>query len=415
MGETIELSDNEYLFTSESVSEGHPDKVCDQISDGVLDAVLSKDPNGRVACETLVNTGLVVVSGEISTEVYVDIPSIVRETINKIGYDNGEMGFDGHSCAVLTAIDEQSPDIAQGVDKALETREDPSDDDDFDIDGAGDQGMMFGYATNETKALMPMPIQIAHTLAARIAKVRKDGVLPYLRPDAKTQVTVRYRDGRPVEVVKVLISTQHAPDVDSETQIKPDLWEHVIKPVLDEDYADLYDAESLREELLVNPTGKFVIGGPVGDAGLTGRKIIVDTYGGAARHGGGAFSGKDPSKVDRSAAYAARYVAKNVVAAGLADRCEVQVAYAIGVAHPVSVMVESFGTGKVSDHQLTAAVKEVFDLRPGAFRRYLDLHRPIYQKTAAYGHFGRDDEDFTWEKTDRVDDLKAAVGEAAAV
>ena len=415
MGETIELSDNEYLFTSESVSEGHPDKVCDQISDGVLDAVLREDPTGRVACETLVNTGLVVVSGEISTSVYVDIPAIVRETINRIGYDSGEIGFDGSTCAVLTAIDEQSPDIAQGVDKALETREDPSDDDEFDLDGAGDQGMMFGYATNETRALMPMPIQIAHTLAARIARVRKDGVLPYLRPDAKTQVTVRYRDGRPVEVVKVLISTQHAPDVDSETQIKPDLWEHVVKPVLDEEYAELYDAESLREELLVNPTGKFVIGGPVGDAGLTGRKIIVDTYGGAARHGGGAFSGKDPSKVDRSAAYAARYVAKTVAAAGLADRCEVQVAYAIGVAHPVSVMVESFGTGKVSDQQLTAAVKEVFDLRPGAFRRYLDLHRPIYQKTAAYGHFGRDDEDFTWERTDRVEELRAAVGEAAAV
>ena len=416
MGETIELSDNEYLFTSESVSEGHPDKVCDQISDGVLDAVLREDPTGRVACETLVNTGLVVVSGEISTTTYVDIPAIVRETINNIGYDSGEIGFDGSTCAVLTAIDEQSPDIAQGVDKALETREDPSDDDEFDLDGAGDQGMMFGYATNETKALMPMPIQIAHTLAARIAKVRKDGVLEYLRPDAKTQVTVRYRDGRPVEVVKVLISTQHSPDVDSQSQIKPDLWEHVIKPVLDEEYGDLYDAETLREELLVNPTGKFVIGGPVGDAGLTGRKIIVDTYGGAARHGGGAFSGKDPSKVDRSAAYAARYVAKNVVAAGLADRCEVQVAYAIGVAHPVSVMVESFGTGKVSNAELTAAVKEVFDLRPGAFRRYLDLHRPIYQKTAAYGHFGRDDADFTWEQTDRVDALRAAAGvEAAAV
>jgi S-adenosylmethionine synthetase len=416
MGETIELSDNEYLFTSESVSEGHPDKVCDQISDGVLDAVLREDPTGRVACETLVNTGLVVVSGEISTSTYVDIPAIVRETINNIGYDSGEIGFDGSTCAVLTAIDEQSPDIAQGVDKALETREDPSDDDELDLDGAGDQGMMFGYATNETQALMPMPIQIAHTLAARIAKVRKDGVLEYLRPDAKTQVTVRYRDGRPVEVVKILISTQHSPDVDSQTQIKPDLWEHVIKPVLDEEYADLYDAETLREELLVNPTGKFVIGGPVGDAGLTGRKIIVDTYGGAARHGGGAFSGKDPSKVDRSAAYAARYVAKNVVAAGLADRCEVQVAYAIGVAHPVSVMVESFGTGKVSNAELTAAVKEVFDLRPGAFRRYLDLHRPIYQKTAAYGHFGRDDEDFTWERTDRVDALREAAGvEAAAV
>ncbi len=415
MGETTELADNEYLFTSESVSEGHPDKMCDQISDGVLDAVMAEDPNGRVACETLVNTGLVVVSGEISTYADVDIPKIVRETINGIGYDSGEMGFDGTHCAVITAIDEQSADIAQGVDKALETRDDPADEDELDVDGAGDQGMMFGYATNETAALMPMPIQIAHTLAARIAAVRKDGTIPYLRPDAKTQVTIRYRDDKPVEIVKLLISTQHDPGVSSQTTIKPDLWEHVVVPVLDAEYGDLYDA-SLGEEFLVNPTGKFVIGGPVGDAGLTGRKIIVDTYGGAARHGGGAFSGKDPSKVDRSAAYAARYVAKNVVAAGLADRCEVQVAYAIGVAHPVSIMVESFGTGRVSDHKLTEAVREVFDLRPGAFRRYLDLHRPIYQKTAAYGHFGRDDEDFTWERTDRVEALRAAAGvEAAAV
>ncbi len=415
-GETIELSENEHLFTSESVSEGHPDKMCDQISDGVLDAVLRDDPTGRVACETLVNTGLVVVSGEISTTTYVDIPGIVRETVNGIGYDSGEMGFDGSHCAVMVAIDEQSPDIAQGVDKAYETRTDPSDEDELDVAGAGDQGMMFGYATNETKALMPMPIQIAHTLAARIARVRKDGALPYLRPDAKTQVTIRYQDDRPIEIVKLLISTQHAPEVDSEGMIKGDLWENVVVPVLDEEYGSLYDHSSLKNEFLVNPTGKFVIGGPVGDAGLTGRKIIVDTYGGAARHGGGAFSGKDPSKVDRSAAYAARYVAKNVVAAGLADRCEVQVAYAIGVAHPVSIMVESFGTGKVSDHALTNAVREVFDLRPGAFRRYLDLHRPIYQKTAAYGHFGRDDPDFTWERTDRVDALRAAAGlETSAV
>ena len=410
MGRTIELSENEHLFTSESVSEGHPDKMCDQISDGVLDAVLADDPQGRVACETLVNTGLVVVSGEISTDTYVDIPTIVRETINKIGYDNGSMGFDGHSCAVLTAIDEQSADIAQGVDQAYEQRTDPTDEDELDRAGAGDQGMMFGYATRETKALMPMPIQVAHTLARRVAQVRKDGTLPYLRPDAKTQVTVRYEDERPVEIVKILISTQHAPDVDGETKIKPDMWEQVIVPVLDAEYGDLYDADELREDLLVNPTGKFVIGGPVGDAGLTGRKIIVDTYGGAARHGGGAFSGKDPSKVDRSAAYAARYVAKNVVAAELADRCEVQIAYAIGVAHPVSTMVQTFGTGKVSDYALTAAINDVFDLRPGAFRKYLDLHRPIYQQTAAYGHFGRDDLDLTWERTDRVDALRAAAG-----
>jgi S-adenosylmethionine synthetase len=410
MSKTIELAENEHLFTSESVSEGHPDKMCDQISDGVLDGVLVADPDGRVACETLVNTGLVVVSGEISTETYVDIPKIVRETINNIGYNDGRMGFDGDSCAVLTAIDEQSPDIAQGVDQAYETRTDPTDEDELDRDGAGDQGMMFGYATRETKALMPMPIQIAHTLARTTSKVRKDGSIPYLRPDAKTQVTIRYEDDRPAEVVKILISTQHAPGVDGETTIKPDLWEQVVTPVLDADYADLYDPASLREEFLVNPTGKFVIGGPVGDAGLTGRKIIVDTYGGAARHGGGAFSGKDPSKVDRSAAYAARYVAKNVVAAELADRCEVQLAYAIGVAHPVSIMVETYGTGKVSNHALTGAVSEVFDLRPGAFRKYLDLHRPIYQQTAAYGHFGREDLDLTWERTDRIEELRSAAG-----
>jgi len=406
--EHIHVGKGEHLFTSESVTEGHPDKICDQISDGILDAVLAEDPSGRVACETLVNTGLVVVSGETST--YVDVPRIVRRTITEIGYDSGEFGFDGNSCAVMTAIDEQSADIAQGVDKAYEARTDAADDDEFDQDGAGDQGMMFGYATNETRALMPMPVQIAHTLAHRLSKVRKDGTLGYLRPDGKTQVTVRYRDGVPVEVVRILISTQHAEGIDCEGQIKPDLWEHVIVPVLDEEYADMYDAETLRRTLLVNPTGKFVIGGPVGDAGLTGRKIIVDTYGGAARHGGGAFSGKDPSKVDRSAAYAARYVAKNVVAAGLADRCEVQLAYAIGVAHPISLMVHTFGTGKVDDARLTDAVEEVFDLRPGAFRRYLDLHRPIYQATAAYGHFGRDDDNFTWERTDRVDDLRTAAG-----
>jgi S-adenosylmethionine synthetase len=400
----------EYLFTSESVTEGHPDKICDQISDGVLDAVLREDPQGRVACETLVNTGLVVVSGEITTETYVDIPAIARETIGKIGYDDPRYGFSHKACAVLTAIDEQSADIAQGVDTAYELRADPNDDDELDRAGAGDQGMMFGYATRETKALMPMPIQIAHTLARRLAEVRKAGVVPYLGPDGKTQVTVRYENDRPVEVHKLLISTQHRDDVDGETLIKNDLWEHVVEPVLHGEYKELFTDRELFESFMVNPTGKFVIGGPVGDAGLTGRKVIVDTYGGMARHGGGAFSGKDPSKVDRSAAYAARYVAKNVVAAGLADRCELQVAYAIGVARPVSVMVETFGTGKLPDSEIARIVTERFDLRPAAFRRYLDLHRPIFQKTAAYGHFGRIDHDFTWERTDRVDDLRAAAG-----
>jgi len=390
---------SEYLFTSESVTGGHPDKVADQISDAVLDEVLRKDPRGRVACETMVTTGLVMVAGEITTTAQFDVPALVRDTIASIGYTGSSKGFDAYNCGVVMMIGRQSPDIARGVDRGAPGKQ-----------GAGDQGMMFGYATRETSALMPMPIQIAHTLARTTAQVRKDGSMPYLRPDAKTQVTIRYEDDRPVEVVKILISTQHAPDVDSETKIKPDLWEQVVGPVLDADYADLYDAASLRDEFLVNPTGKFVIGGPVGDAGLTGRKIIVDTYGGAARHGGGAFSGKDPSKVDRSAAYAARYVAKNVVAAGLADRCEVQLAYAIGVAHPVSIMVETFGTGKVSDHALTEAVSAVFDLRPGAFRKYLDLHRPIYQQTAAYGHFGREDLDLSWERTDRVDELRSAAG-----
>jgi S-adenosylmethionine synthetase len=410
MHETQQLSEGEFLFTSESVTEGHPDKICDQISDGVLDAVMREDPEGRVACETLVNTGLVVVSGEITTDTYVDIPSIARETIRKIGYDRPEYGFDCKSCAVLTAIDEQSPDIAQGVNEAYELRRDPNDEDELDRAGAGDQGMMFGYASRETKALMPMPIQVAHTLARRLAEVRKAGVVPYLGPDGKTQVTVRYENGVPVEIVKVLISTQHREDIDGETLIKNDLWEHVVEPVLHGEYKELFTESELLENLLVNPTGKFVIGGPVGDAGLTGRKIIVDTYGGAARHGGGAFSGKDPSKVDRSAAYAARYVAKNVVAAGLADRCEVQVAYAIGVARPVSVMVETFGTGRLSDSQISSLVQEHFDLRPGAFRQYLNLHRPIFQKTAAYGHFGRDEGDFTWERTDRAAALREAAG-----
>ena len=410
MPDTPQLAEGEHLFTSESVTEGHPDKICDQISDGVLDAVLADDPAGRVACECLVNTGFVVVGGEISTETYVDIPTIVRDTIHEIGYNKPEYGFTSKSCAVLTAIDEQSPDIAQGVDESHEARHQGSDEDQLDLAGAGDQGMMFGYATRETKALMPMPIQIAHTLARRLAEVRKAGVVPYLGPDGKTQVTVRYENGIPVEIVKVLISTQHAEGIDGESLIKTDLWEHVVEPVLHGEYKELFTERELLDNLLVNPTGKFVIGGPVGDAGLTGRKIIVDTYGGAARHGGGAFSGKDPSKVDRSAAYAARYVAKNVVAAGLADRCEVQVAYAIGVARPVSVMVETFGTGKVSDAKISSIINEEFDLRPGAFRRYLDLHRPIFQKTAAYGHFGRDDRDFTWERTDRVDALRKAAG-----
>jgi S-adenosylmethionine synthetase len=402
-----EFSDNEFLFTSESVTEGHPDKIADQISDGVLDAVLTDDPYGRVACETLVNTGLIVVSGEISTNTYVDIQEVARETVRKIGYTDAELGFSADSCAVLNAIDKQSTDIAQGVDQAYEARTDASDDDELDVAGAGDQGMMFGYATNETDTLMPLPISLAHRLAERLAAVRKDGTLDYLRPDGKTQVSVRYLDGRPVAIEKLLISTQHAEGV--EPRISDDLWEHVVEPILP---GEFYDAAALRKNFLVNPTGRFVIGGPVGDAGLTGRKIIVDTYGGMARHGGGAFSGKDPSKVDRSAAYAARWVAKNIVAAGLADRAEVQVAYAIGVAHPVSVMVETFGTEKEdrTRGQIARAVDEVFDLRPGAFREELNLHRPIYQKTAAYGHFGRDDPDFTWERTEKAKALRAAVG-----
>lgn len=404
------FADNEYLFTSESVTEGHPDKVSDQVSDGVLDAVLAVDPYGRVACETLVNTGLVVVSGEISTDAVVDVQEVARETIRRIGYTDADLGFSADSCAVLNAIDKQSPDIAQGVDQAFEARTDPSDDDELDVAGAGDQGMMFGYATNETDALMPLPISLAHRLAERLAAVRKDGSLPYLRPDGKTQVSVRYRDGRPVAIEKLLISTQHAEG--SEPLIADDLWEQVVVPVLP---AELYDAAQLRGDYLVNPTGRFVIGGPVGDCGLTGRKIIVDTYGGMARHGGGAFSGKDPSKVDRSAAYAARWVAKNVVAAGLADRCEVQVAYAIGVARPVSVMIETFGTEKVDRGVIARVVDEHFDLRPGAFREELRLHRPIYQKTAAYGHFGRNDPDFTWENTDKAPTLAQAAGLTAPV
>jgi S-adenosylmethionine synthetase len=413
MAEITDLGPNEHLFTSESVTEGHPDKICDQISDGVLDAVLADDPTGRVACEVLVNTGFVIVAGEITTETYVDIPKLVRETLRRIGYDRAKYGFDAETCAVITAIDEQSPDIAQGVDVAYEARTDPNDEDELDRVGAGDQGMMFGYATRETRALMPMPIQVAHTLARRLAEVRKADVLSYLRPDGKTQVTVRYENDRPVEITGLLISTQHKPGIDGETLLKQDLWEHVVEPVLHEEYKELFTNKELFEAFLVNPTGKFEIGGPQGDAGLTGRKIIVDTYGGAARHGGGAFSGKDPSKVDRSGAYAARHVAKNIVAAGLAERCEVQVAYAIGVARPVSLMANTFGTGKLEDSALTRLISDQFDLRPGAVRRDLDLHRPIYQKTAAYGHFGREDHDFTWERTDRADALREAAGLAA--
>jgi S-adenosylmethionine synthetase len=404
-----------YLFTSESVTEGHPDKVADQISDGVLDAVLAQDPGGRVACETLVNTGLVVVSGEISTSAVFDVQEIARETIRRIGYVDAGLGFSADSCAVLNAVDKQSADIAQGVDEAYESRA-SSGRDELDLAGAGDQGMMFGYATQETPELMPLPIALAHRLAQRLAEVRKDGTLEYLRPDGKTQVTVRYIDGAPVAVEKLLISTQHAEG--TESRLREDLFEHVVRPVLP---AELYEEATLRSEFLVNPTGRFVIGGPVGDCGLTGRKIIVDTYGGMARHGGGAFSGKDPSKVDRSAAYAARWVAKNVVAAGLAFRCEVQVAYAIGVARPVSVMVETFGTEAdgISSERITELVEEHFDLRPAAFRQRLDLHRPIYQPTAAYGHFGREEADFSWERRDVAAELRAAAGlgelEAVAV
>jgi S-adenosylmethionine synthetase len=403
------FADNEYLFTSESVSEGHPDKIADAISDAVLDAVLAQDPFGRVACETFVTTGLIVVGGEISTTAQFDVQELARKTVLEIGYDHSDKGFDANTCAVMVTLDKQSPDIAQGVDQSHEVREGEKTDD-LGVAGAGDQGMMFGYASNETEELMPLPISLAHKLAARHAQVRKDGTVPYFRPDAKTQVSVRYRDGKPVKIEQLLISTQHEDGRTVEGDIKPDLWEHVVKPVLP---ADMYDEAELFERFLVNPTGTFVIGGPMGDAGLTGRKIIVDTYGGMGRHGGGAFSGKDPSKVDRSAAYAARYVAKNIVAAGLAERAEVQVAYAIGKAEPVSISVETFGTETIGRGKLHELVVEHFDLRPGAFRDYLDLHRPIYGKTSAYGHFGRDDADFTWEKTDKADALREAAGVAA--
>ena len=392
-----------WTFTSESVTEGHPDKMADQISDSILDAILAQDPAARVACETMVTTGLAMVAGEITTSAYVEIPSIVRDTIKGIGYDRESVGFDGNTCGVVTSIDPQSPDIAQGVDTAFEKRTSGAEED-LDSQGAGDQGMMFGYAVDETEDLMPMPIWLAHRLAHRLAEVRKAGILPYLRPDGKTQVTFDYEDGVPVELKTVLISTQHQPGLDAETLIKPDLVEHVIRPLIPPAFQD----DNFR--VLVNPTGSFELGGPHADCGLTGRKIIVDTYGGAARHGGGAFSGKDPSKVDRSAAYAARWVAKNLVAAGAAKKVEVQVAYAIGVARPVSTLVETFGTENVDPARIAEAVNEVFDLRPAAILRDLDLRRPIYKKTAAYGHFGRNDKELTWEQTTRVDDIKSALG-----
>ena len=396
---TISPGGDEFLFTSESVTEGHPDKIADQISDAVLDRALAADPYSRVACETMLTTGLALVAGEITTSAHLDIPDIVRSTIRDIGYTSA-CGFDGDACAVLVALDPQSPDISRGVDMAHEARVSLSDSE-LDHVGAGDQGMMFGYATNETPELMPMPIALAHRLARQLAHVRKSGVLPFLRPDGKTQVTVRYRDGVPVAVEKVLISAQH--DEGTEGRLPGELWENVVTVAIP---PSLYDAEALRRNFYVNPTGRFVVGGPVGDAGLTGRKIIVDTYGGFARHGGGAFSGKDPSKVDRSAAYAARYVAKNVVAAGLADRVEVQVAYAIGVARPLSLLVETFGTERVPKARILELINEHFDLRPAAFRQYLNLHRPIYSQTAAYGHFGRPEPDFTWEHTDKADLLR---------
>jgi S-adenosylmethionine synthetase len=393
-----------WTFTSESVTEGHPDKVADQISDAILDAMLAQDPMSRVACETLVTTGLAVVAGEITTTGWVDIPGIVRETIKGIGYDRESFGYDGETVGVMVSLDAQSKDIAQGVDDSEEVRSGTSGEDILNKQGAGDQGMMFGYACTETDVLMPLPIQLAHRMAERLAEVRKAGTVPYLRPDGKTQVTFDYVDGRPVRLRTVLISTQHNEGIDRDDDIRPDLIEHVIRPVVPAEFADD------DFDVLVNPTGRFVIGGPVGDAGLTGRKIIVDTYGGMARHGGGAFSGKDPSKVDRSAAYAARWVAKNVVAAGAAERCEVQVAYAIGVAHPVSIMVETFGTAHADPEAIASAVREVFDLRPAAIIRDLELRQPIYKATAAYGHFGRTGPGFTWERTDRVSDLKSALG-----
>ena len=388
------------LFTSESVTEGHPDKMCDAISDAILDALLEQDPMSRVACETATTTGLVLVMGEITTKAYVDIQKIVRDTIREIGYTRGKYGFDADTCGVITAIDEQSGDIAMGVDKALEAKEHKMTDDQIEAIGAGDQGMMFGFATNETDEYMPYPIALAHKLARQLTKIRKDGTLPYLRPDGKTQVTVEYdENGKPARLDAVVLSTQHDPDVTQE-QIHEDIKKHVFDAILPQELVDE------NTKFFVNPTGRFVIGGPHGDSGLTGRKIIVDTYGGYARHGGGAFSGKDCTKVDRSAAYAARYAAKNIVAAGLADKCEIQLSYAIGVAQPTSVMVDTFGTGKLSDEKITEIVRENFDLRPAGIIKMLDLRRPIYKQTAAYGHFGRNDLDLPWEKLDKVDDLK---------
>ena len=385
------------LFTSESVTEGHPDKMCDAISDAILDAIMKEDPMGRVACETATTTGLVLVMGEITTSAYVDIQKIVRDTVREIGYTRGKYGFDAETCAVITAIDEQSTDIAMGVDKALEAK---MGEDEIDAIGAGDQGMMFGYASNETEEYMPYPINMAHKLARQLTKVRKDGTLPYLRPDGKTQVTVEYNEeGKPIRIDAVVCSTQHDPEVTQE-QIHEDIKKYVFDEIIP---ADMVDDET---KYFINPTGRFVIGGPHGDSGLTGRKIIVDTYGGTGRHGGGAFSGKDCTKVDRSAAYAARYVAKNIVAAGLADKCEVQLSYAIGVAHPTSIMIDSYGTGKLSDNKLTDIVRENFDLRPAGIIKMLDLRRPIYKQTSAYGHFGRNDLDLPWEKLDKVEDLK---------
>ena len=394
------MNDN-WTFTSESVTEGHPDKMADQISDAVLDAMLTTDPNSRVACETLITTGMVVVAGEVTTTDYVDIPETVRDTVCEIGYDREDFGFDGRTCGVMVALDAQSTDIARGVDDSEEARTGSSDDDDLDRQGAGDQGIMFGYACDETDVLMPLPIHLANRMAERHAEVRKAGTIPYLRPDAKTQVTFDYEGNRPVRLHTVLVSTQHNDGIDRDSMIRPDLLEQVIRPVIPEAFSDD------DFEVHVNPTGRFVIGGPVGDTGLTGRKIVVDTYGGMARHGGGAFSGKDPSKVDRSASYAARWVAKNLVAAGAASRCELQVAYAIGMARPVSVQVETFGTETVDPTRIAACVQEVFDLRPAAIIRDLDLKRPIYRRTAAYGHFGRDG--FPWEATDRVDDVRSAL------
>ena len=393
-----------WTFTSESVTEGHPDKMADQISDAVLDAIIADDPTARVACETLLTTGLIVVAGEISTSAHVEIPKLVREVVTDIGYTSSDMGFDGRTCGVTVAIGQQSPDIAQGVDTAMEVRSGTSGEDILNAQGAGDQGMMFGYACDETEDLMPMPIWLAHRLAERLTEVRKAGVLPYLRPDGKTQVTFTYEDGQPVQLDTVLISTQHQPDIDLQNLLLPDLRDHVIAPLIPTQFA----SDGYR--VLANPTGKFEMGGPHADAGLTGRKIIVDTYGGAARHGGGAFSGKDPSKVDRSAAYAARWVAKHVVASGAASRCEIQVAYAIGVARPVSLLVETFGTEKVDPARIVAAVNEVFDLRPAAIIRDLELRRPIYRRTAAYGHFGRNEKEFSWEQLSRLDVFKSAVG-----